>query len=206
MTNISASIKGMPKLRRDIKRFGAEVVPERMKAWLALWGLKMSNDMKRRLSRGGKGRYTGTLANSMGFKVYDEGANIVMKVGSNARGDGPVSYAGYVEGWPTIPRRHYLPFYGHDEFADWARRVAGLRASQIDMTRGGGSRRAGGRRATTKTRRTTARVIHWRDQKKIRGMMVGGPKSIRPSILPAVRANVPLMAKDVRNILKGTAK
>ena len=205
MTSVSVRMKGLPQLRKDVQNVGKKWVPDKLKVWFADHGKRMSDDMKRGLKRGGKGRYTGRWAAAMGFSIDDKGQIITMKVGANATGQHhkAMSYGPYVEGYPQPPRRHFLPFRGHGDFADWARRVAGLRRSQIDDSPSGGrSRRsAGGHTAARRSRHTSPSKIPWRERKKIKGLMVGGPKSIRPTIRPAVRRNIPLMAKDARRIL-----
>ena len=204
---VTARIKGLPELKKQLKQFGQQQVPDRTKAWMATWGKRISDDMKGRLKRGGHGRYTGRWAAAMGFRVFDGSKGMVgVKIGANATGEHlkAMSYGPYVEGYPEIPRRHFLPFAGHEDFADWARRIAGIRASQIDMTRRSFQRKLKFPKrhsAPRKTRTIRAPKTDWREAKRIKGLMVGGPKSIRPAVIPAIRKGVPMMKKDVKRIL-----
>lgn len=193
------NIRGLSECLRQIERVRTELVPRRLWRWLDAWGLRMETDVQGILRRG-YGRSSGRLANSYTHEVGKTGGDrIELRVGTNT------PYAKYVEGVPTIPRRHFLPFRGHKNFADWARRTLGLRPSQIDTSLPKPhSKRppmGSGRKGAVRMSHFVTRQTNWRDKKKIRGLTVGGPKSIRPALLPSFNRNMPLMAQDAGRML-----
>jgi hypothetical protein len=167
---VNVEIKGLAELQAQLKRLAETGIAKSCTRWLVTWGMRISADTQRRLQRGGRGRFTGRLANSYssypassegGVEITQRNAEVILRVGSN------VAYARYVEGWPRAPRRHFLPYKGHPGFVRWARSVAKVPWSAI-------------RRG---------------------GMMVGGQKSIRPALGPALEQNIPLMNSQIDRLL-----
>jgi len=186
----------MTDVRKRLKRYTDKELPERLNRWLHVWGLKIVGDAQRRLTRAHGGRDTGRLAGSIAAQNEIRGSRVEMRVGTNTK------YARWVEGYPTVPRRHFLPFAGHPDFAGWAHRRLKLSWAQIDSSRSTGRSRVGssiGHTSRTSARRSY-RHVDWKSRRKIRGFMVGGAKSIHPFLRPALKQNLQRMQRDARRI------
>lgn len=132
------------------------------------------------------GRATGRLADSY--------RNVV--VGSPTRVEGTVftnvDYAGYVEdapGWRNHPlTRHFVPFSVAPDLQSWVQ-------SHIMTTYQ--TRLAASGRIYTRTRKTD-------DASRFKGWMVGGPNSVAPHLLPALKVYAPivfrLLGEDMRTV------
>jgi len=167
----SVRIEGLTELKKQLNEIAEQGLTNALNRWLVKMGKQIASDADRRLQRGGKGRFTGRLAHSLGHypatsaggvETIRSKSAVVLQVGTN------VKYGKYVEGWPRAPRRHFLPYAGHPDFADWSRRVRGTPLSEI-------------RRG---------------------GLMVGGEKSIRPFLLPALIENIPHMNAELTKALE----
>lgn len=162
-----------------------------VKAWLDKWGTFMVGRARSKLTRGGGGRDTGRLAASIAHKVTGTADRVQMTVGTN------LEYAKFVEGFPKVPRRHFMPFAGHPAFASWAVRRLKLSWSQIAKGPAHG-RRASGGRSRGRARTGLPTLTDWKRRKKIKGFLVGG--KAWPFLRPALKEMLPRMVKDVERL------
>jgi len=123
------------------------------------------------------GRFTARLAGSIAVNIKDRG--LAADIGPG------VKYARFVEGYPTPPKRHFVPFDVAPGLREWLERHGVIAKSKVK---------------TSFFQNVMQFLGIFRGRRP--GWMVGGPKSSTPFMRPAAEEQLPKILKLAESRLR----
>ena len=169
----SVEIQGLGELRKQLKQIAERGIIDAIEPWFVKIGAKISADAMQRLTRPGGGRFTGRLANSLGHIPATTKGGVETIKGKDSIELRVGTNVKYARFVEGWPHPPRRHFLPYKGHPNFVKWSRRIRGTPWSEIR-----REGG------------------------GLMVGGKKSIRPFLLPALKQNIPFINTQLEKALE----